>query len=83
MTVFVAWTSTPIPSALAGPWEEIRPASASLSLISSGESLSRVYHELKWALPEDSALLVAPVAEVPKLRGMPAGTLTWLRDRFG
>jgi len=82
MTVFMAWTSTPVPGALEGPWEEVRAASTSLTLISSSESLSRVYHALKWALPADSALVVAAVAQVPKLRGLPPGTLNWLRDRM-
>ncbi len=79
MTVYLAWTGSRPPADLPGPWEEVRVLTDDLSVITSGESLSRVYHELKWSLPDGTALLVAPVAEVPKLKGMPPGTLSWLR----
>lgn len=69
-----------MPSDATGPWEEIRRCADSLSLVASRETLSRVYHELKWALPEGTALLVTEVSCVPKLKGLPPGTLTWLRD---
>jgi hypothetical protein len=83
MTVFMAWSSAPVPTEVVGPWEELRVAAPDLALISSRDSLSRVYHELKWALPDGAALIVAPVAAVPKLKGLPPGTQTWLRDRLG
>ena len=57
MTVFLAWTSATVPSGLPGPWEEVRVAAPGLVLVSSQESQSRVYHELKWALPEGSPLM--------------------------
>lgn len=82
MTVFLAWASAPIPGDLVGPWEEIRVAADGLALVSSADTLSRVYHELKWALPEDTALIVSPLASRPKLKGLPPGTLSWLRDRL-
>jgi hypothetical protein len=82
MTVFLAWTSAPVPSDLAGPWEEIRHAAPDLLLVSSTESLSRVYHELKWVMPGGASLLVTPLTGRPKLKGLPPGTQTWLRDRL-
>lgn len=82
MTVFLAWASAPVPVRVSGPWEELRLVSADLALITSPATLSAVYHELKWALPEGAALLVTPVTVVPKVKGLPAGTLTWLRDRI-
>jgi hypothetical protein len=82
MTVFLAWTSAAVPTDLAGPWEEICHAASDLLLVSSDESLSRVYHELKWALPGGSSLLVVPLADRPKLKGLRPGTQTWLRDRL-
>ena len=82
MTVFLAWASAPIPGDLAGPWEELRVASEDLVLVESADTLSRVYHELKWALPEGTALVVTPVTVLPKLKGLPAGTVSWLRDRL-
>ena len=81
MTVFIAWTAEPVPEPLPGPWREMHVAAPGLLLLDSEDSLSRVYHELKWSLPEGSALLVAPVADTPKLKGVAAGTQTWLRER--
>ena len=82
MTVFLAWTSAAVPSDLAGPWEEIRHAAPGLLLILSTESLSRVYHELKWTLPGEASLFVVPLSDRPKLKGLRPGTQTWLRDRL-
>ena len=81
MTVFVAWTSELPEENLPGPWTEIRVAAPGLLLIESEDTLSRVFHELKWALSEDSPLFVAPVTATPKLRGLAPGTLSWLRAR--
>jgi hypothetical protein len=81
VTVYVAWTSELPEENLPGPWTEIRAAAPGLLLIESEDTLSRVFHELKWALSQDSPLFVAPVAMTPKLRGLAAGTLSWLRAR--
>lgn len=81
MTVYVAWAGADLPDDLPGPWVEVRPAADRVYLVESDESLSRVYHELKWALPHDTALLVVPVGRTPKLKGLAPGTTTWLRDR--
>ncbi len=51
-------------------------------MVDSPETLSRVYHELKWSLPDGTALLVTPVIERPKLKGLPSGTTSWLRERL-
>ncbi|MDQ6525376.1 hypothetical protein RB608_17270 [Nocardioides sp. LHD-245] len=82
MPVFLAWSAAAVPEDVRGPWTELRRLTDELSLVESTESLSRVYHELKWALPEGTALLVAPLSERPKLKGLPATTTTWLRDRI-
>ncbi|WP_027861878.1 hypothetical protein [Marmoricola sp. URHB0036] len=81
MTVYVAWVSELPEPHLPGPWTEVRVAAPGLLLIDSSDTLSRVFHELKWALSEDAKLFVAPVAATPKLRGVEAGTLSWLRER--
>ena len=65
-----------------GPWREVVEAGPGLLLVESDETLSRVYHEIKWMLPDDAALLVAPLAERPKARGVTAGTVRWLRARL-
>jgi hypothetical protein len=82
VTVYVAWVpDLPELADLVGPWTELRLAAPGLLLIESDDTLSRVFHELKWALPEDAALFVAPLAATPKLRHLEAGTLSWLRER--
>ncbi|MDN4162975.1 hypothetical protein [Nocardioides abyssi] len=80
MTAYLAWTAEP-PEDLDGPWTEARPVAPGLLLIDSTEHLSAVYHALKWALPDDAALVVVPLHETPKLRGLAPGTTTWLRER--
>lgn len=87
MTVYVAWTSADLADAdgteLLGPWREAWVAADGLVLVDSDETLSRVYHELKWSLPEGAALLVTPAGALPKLKGLRPGTTTWLRARLG
>gem|GEM_PF-1082815 len=81
MLVYLAWCSESIPEDLAGPWVELRPLAGGLVLVESGDSLSRVYHEIKGAVADGAALIVAPLRDRPKLKGLPAGTTTWLKDR--
>ena len=52
-----------------------------LMLVDSPLALSPLYHRIKWAMPAGSALLVAPLDGAPKLKGMEAGALNWLRSR--
>ena len=48
--------------------------------IASELSRSKLYHRIKWQLPDDTSLLVAPLADVPKFKGMDEGALAWLRS---
>jgi hypothetical protein len=80
MTVYLVWTSHPLTD-LAGPWEEAREVADRLTLVDSTESLSAVYHAVKWALPQEAALIVTPVLQAPKSRGVAPGTTAWLRAR--
>ncbi|MTB89177.1 hypothetical protein H9L21_10575 [Aeromicrobium senzhongii] len=80
MTVYLAWTAEE-PEALDGPWQEARAIAPGLFLFESSETLSVVYHALKWSLPDEAALIVSPVDSTPKSRGMAPGTTTWLRER--
>ncbi|KRF12837.1 hypothetical protein [Nocardioides sp. Soil796] len=80
MNVYLAWTSE-APEDLAGPWHEARPIAPGLLLLESAETLSVVYHALKWALPQEASLIVSPVHQTPKSRGMAPGTTSWLRSR--
>ncbi|QIX27946.1 hypothetical protein ncot_16140 [Nocardioides sp. JQ2195] len=80
MNVYLAWTSEP-PDDLEGPWTEARPIAPGLLLLESTETLSVVYHALKWSLSDEASLIVSPVDRTPKSRGMAPGTMSWLRDR--
>jgi hypothetical protein len=87
VTVYLAWTSADLdqldPSRdLAGPWREVAVAGTGLAFVDSDDTLSRVYHALKWSLPEGVALVVAPVAALPKAKGLAPGTNSWLRARL-
>lgn len=82
MTVFMVWTDVDLGAAeLLGPWRDVRVAAPGLAFVDSDETLSRVYHEVKWSLPEGAALAVAPVAGTPKAKGLAPGSNTWLRER--
>jgi hypothetical protein len=82
MAVFMVWTDADLASAdLLGPWREAVVAAPGLAFVDSDETLSRVYHEVKWSLPDGAALAVAPVADRPKAKGLEPGTNTWLRQR--
>ena len=83
MPVCLAWLGDPSAAddvrTAPGPWREIREAAPGLLLVETTETTSRVYHEIKWLLPDDCALLVAPLDGRPKARGVAAGTVSWLR----
>jgi hypothetical protein len=84
VTVYLAWTSLPPADPtvdLVGPWEEVREVAPGLLLLESHDSLSAVYHAVKWSLPHEAALVVTAVEHTPKSRGLAAGTTAWLRAR--
>ncbi len=83
MTVFMAWAAAEIPADLPGPWRELRVAAPCLAFVDSEDGLSRVYHELKWSLPDGTALAVVPLEVPPKAKGLLPGTQAWLRERVG
>lgn len=80
MTIYLAWTSEAVQE-LDGPWQEARTLAPGLLAVDSTETLSAVYHAIKWSLPQEASLIVVPVLQTPKSRGMADGTTTWLRDR--
>lgn len=57
---------------------ELQPG---LLLIDSDLTRSKLYHRVKWALPKGSALLCAPLEDIPKFKGMESGALNWVRAR--
>jgi hypothetical protein len=87
MTVYVAWTSADLHQLdpardLAGPWREVLVAAGGLAFVDSDDTLSRVYHALKWSLPDRAAVAVAPITDLPKAKGLAPGTNSWLRTRL-
>lgn len=52
---------------------------AGLWLVRSDATRSRVYHCAKRSLPQGTALLVAPLADAPKFKGMAPGSLSFVR----
>ena len=60
-----------------GRWLVLRPG---LLLLDGEHSRSEVYHALKHLARPGSALLVAPLADDPKAKGMAPGWTTWLSD---
>lgn len=51
-----------------------------LYLVESAQTRSRLYHAIKRRL-SPQRLLVAPLAEAPKSKGMAAGVQRWLRGQ--
>ncbi len=87
VTVYLAWTSADLDALdpardLAGPWREVVVAAGGLAFVDSDDTLSQVYHALKWSLPDGVALAVTPVADRPKAKGLAPGTNSWLRTRL-
>lgn len=64
-----------------GPWLDWFVLREGLTLIDSVESRSAVYHAVKRRIPEGTALLVAPLADDPKSKGMAPGAKAWLEGR--
>jgi hypothetical protein len=83
VTIFLAWTAAEVPVETLGPWRELWPAAPGLLLVDSDDTLSRVYHELKWSLPDGTALAVVPIDAAPKAKGLAPGTQAWWSDRLG
>lgn len=58
------------------------PLAEGLWLVRSALTRSRLYHRIKWQLPEGTALACAPLVDEPdgwpKFKGMEAGALAWL-----
>ncbi|ASK89098.1 hypothetical protein [Sphingorhabdus sp. SMR4y] len=51
-----------------------------LYVIRSELTRSQLYHRIKWQLENGSPLLLAPLSDAPKFKGMNPGALKWLRE---
>lgn len=70
-------TDAPPDAATVADMTELRPG---LYLVESAQTRSRLYHAIKRRLTP-TRLLVAPLAEAPKSKGMAAGVQRWLRGQ--
>ena len=61
------------------PAKKVCKLSDGLYLVISALTRSRLYHRIKRQLPPGTALLVAPLAEAPKFKGMSRGALAFTR----
>ncbi|MGO1893491.1 MAG: hypothetical protein ACTH0Y_10000 [Luteimonas sp.] len=62
------------------PAPDLVPLAPGLFLTESSRTRSQVYHAIKRRFAP-RRLLVAPLADDPKFKGMQAGALAWLRRR--
>lgn len=62
------------------PAQQVCKLADGLYLAVSALSRSRLYHRIKRQLPQGAALLVAPLADAPKFKGMSPGALTFARS---
>ena len=60
--------------------EPSHPLSDGLFLVRSERTVSRLYHAIKYQLPEGTSLIVAPLADRPKFKGMAKGAFSWVRQ---
>ena len=58
-----------------------RAIAENLYLIYSDLSQSKLYHRIKWQLPDHTPLIVATLRGAPKFKGMAKGAQKWLRGR--
>ena len=64
----------------ADPSPDLLQLAPGLYLTESTRTRSQVYHAIKWRFAP-RRLLVAPLADDPKFKGMEPGVLAWLRRR--
>ncbi len=78
----LAWEETAtLDATIEGPWDDAVLLRPGLLLLATDATRSEVYHALKHHLPPGTALLVAPLADAPKMKGMADGTTAWVRRR--
>ena len=56
--------------------------SASHALIETELTQSELYHDVKWRLPDDTALFVGRLAATPKMKGQRPGSVRWSRTHL-
>ena len=63
---------------------DAQPLAEGLWLVRSDLTRSKLYHRIKWQLPDDTPLLAAPLEDSrdgwPKFKGLADGALKWLRE---
>jgi hypothetical protein len=78
--VYVAWDeSATVDARTEGPWSDLVVLRPGLLLIATEAERSELYHGLKHLLPPETPLMVAPLADDPKMSRLAAGSTAWVR----
>lgn len=78
-TLYLAHTGVDLDAAVEGPWEAAVRLAPGLLLLDSTAGRSAVYHALKDHVPRGTALVVAPLADAPKMAHVAPGATAWAR----
>lgn len=83
-TLYLVWFDAPTGLPDGFDWHgDVHALANGLWLVRSELTRSKLYHRIKWQLPDGTPLLVAPLEDSadgwPKFKGMEAGALKWLR----
>lgn len=62
--------------------EDVQELTATVSLALTTLGRSRLYHEVKWAGPEGSPVVVAELRSQPKATRVAPGAVSWIRDHL-
>lgn len=81
MTLHLVWAGADLPDEPEGPWEAARRLAAGLWLVADGAGRSPTYHAFKDLLPAGTPLVVAPLADAPKMAHVAPGSVSWARGR--
>lgn len=80
--LYVAWDeSATVDASTEGPWADLVVLRPGLLVVDTEASRSELYHGLKGLLPPGTPLMVAPLADEPKLSRLAEGSTTWIRAR--
>lgn len=62
--------------------EEVQELTSTVALVLTSLSRSRLYHEVKWAGPDEAPVVVAELRSQPKATRVAPGAVTWMRENL-
>lgn len=82
--IFLVHTAAPPEQILAaGLVDDLIELAPGLLAIGTDLTRSKLYHGVKALQPKAAPLLATELTEVPKIKGMAPGSLSWMRHRLG